>query len=60
MCVLRTGWGCDVLGIIAGAFCVCGLIVGTGYGKRGLCIVTECVRGRDLCKVVFVGSASGS
>ena len=28
-----------------GESCVCGRFVGTGYGRRGLCIMTVCVRG---------------
>ena len=48
--------GCGFIRVIADGSCVCGRLVGTGYGRRGLCIMTVCAR--DLCEIVFVWGAS--
>ena len=39
--------GCGFIMVVVGDFCDCVLMVGTGYGRRGLCIIAECVW--DIC-----------
>ena len=48
-------WGlicdCGFVWAVVDESCVCGRFVGTGYGRRGLCIMTVCVRG--TCVTLF-------